>query len=92
MDEFSASELFERCSQHLLLNVTDSKKAAKSLSKMGIDDYNVIDEKTLKITSSVEDSSKITKKLVEDGVGVYEISFKRMTLEEYYLERTGGNV
>ena len=92
MDEFSASELFERCNQHLLLNVTNSEKAKKSLTKMGIDGCVIVDGKTLKITSSVEDSSKITKKLVEDGVGVYEISFKRMTLEEYYLERTGGNV
>lgn len=91
LDEFSADELFERCSNHLLLNVTDSQKAVESLSNMGIEGCVIINEHSLKITSNIEDSSKITKKLVDDGIGVYEISFKRMSLEEYYLECTGGN-
>ena len=33
----------------------------------------------------------IVEKLVTSGVGVYELTFKQMTLEEYYFNCTGGN-
>ena len=30
--------------------------------------------------------------LVKSGIAVYELAFKQMTLEEYYLNSTGRNV
>jgi ABC-2 type transport system ATP-binding protein len=91
LDEFSADELVERCSKYAFLKTSDSKKAQKSLSDMGIDGCVIVNEQSLRITSEIEDSSKIVAKLVGDGLGVYELSFKQMTLEEYYLDRTGRN-
>ena len=91
LDEFTSEELIERCSKYVFLRTSDSKKAQKSLSDMGIDGYAIVNEHNLRITSEIEDSSKLVAKLVADGVGVYELSFKQMTLEEYYLDRTGRN-
>lgn len=91
LDEFSSEELSKRCSKHVLLRATDSKKAVEVLSSMGINGCVAINEQELKITSEIEDSSKIVEKLVTGGVGVYELAFKQMTLEEYYLNCTGGN-
>jgi hypothetical protein len=58
---------------------------------MGIDGCVILSEQSLKITSDIKDSSKIVEKLVGDGIAVYEITFKQMTLEEYYLDKTGRN-
>ena len=35
---------------------------------------------------------KVVEKLVKSDVAVYEIAYKQMTLEEYYLNSTGRNV
>lgn len=91
LDEFSAEELVERCSKYMLLKTSNSEKTAKILAEMGIEECVIINEQSLKITSDVEDSSKIVEKLVGDGIRVYEIAYKQMTLEEYYLDRTGRN-
>ena len=87
----SAEELVERCSKYMLLKTSNSEKTAKILAEMGIEECVIINEQSLKITSDVEDSSKIVEKLVGDGIRVYEIAYKQMTLEEYYLDRTGRN-
>ena len=92
MDEFTAEELIERCSKYLLLKTSDSKKTEKILSEMGIDGCVILSEQSLKITSDIKDSSKIVEKLVGGGLAVYEITFKQMTLEEYYLDKTGRTV
>ena len=91
LDEFSSEELSERCSKHVFLRTTDSKKAMEILASMGISDCVDVNEQEIKITSDIEDSSKITQKLVTSGIGVYELTFKQMTLEEYYFNCTGGN-
>ena len=51
-----------------------------------------MEDDTIKISSEIEDSSKIIEQLVKAGVAVYEFAFKKMTLEEYYLDSTGRNV
>ena len=91
LDEFSAEELVERCSKYVFLRTSDSAKTKKVLSSMGIDGCTIVNEQSIRITSDVEDSSKVVEKLVGNGIGVYELSFKQMTLEEYYLDRTGRN-
>lgn len=92
LDEFTADELAERCITYVLLKTTDSQSTKKILLDMQIDDIEVLDEKTLKIRSKIEDSSKVIANLVNGNVGVYEFAFKQMTLEEYYLNSTGRNV
>ena len=91
LDEFSSEELAERCSTYVLLKTSDSEKTQKILSDMKIGDFEVLDDKNIKITSHIEDSSKIIEKLVKSDIAVYEFSFKQMTLEEYYLNSTGRN-
>lgn len=91
LDEFSAEELTQRCSTYVLLKTSDSEKAQKVLLDMQISDFEVMDDQSIKITSNVEDSSKVIEKLVKSDIAVYEFAFKQMTLEEYYLNSTGRN-
>lgn len=92
LDEFTTEELVERCSTHAYLKTSDSEKAQKILSDMQIADFEVVDGQNIKISSEIEDSSKIVEALVKSGIAVYEFAFKQMTLEEYYLSSTGRNV
>ena len=49
-----------------------------------------IDEATIKIASTEIGTEDIVEKLVATGIKVKEIFMNRLTLEEYYLSRTGG--
>lgn len=92
LDEFTAEELDKRCSTYSLLKTDDCEMAKKVLEEMQITDFEVVDEKNIKITADVEDSSKLIAALVKAEVAVYEFAVKQMTLEEYYLNSTGRNV
>lgn len=92
IDEFSTEELNKRCTKHLLLRTCDQEKAITVLKNMNLNDFELVDDDLIKILSAVEDSSQLVCNLVNQGVRVYELSLKQVTLEEYYLTRTGRTV
>lgn len=92
LDEFTSEELARRCSTYVLLKTSSSEQAQKILTEMQITDFEVVDDANIKISSKIEDSSKVIEKLVNSNIAVYEFAFKQMTLEEYYLNSTGRNV
>lgn len=92
LDEFTSEELARRCSTYVLLKTSSSEQTQKILTEMQITDFEVVDDANIKISSKVEDSSKVIEKLVNSNIAVYEFAFKQMTLEEYYLNSTGRNV
>ena len=92
LDEFTAEELIERCSSYISLKISDSEKAKKILLDMQISGIEILDGQNIKITSEVEDTSKIIENLVKNNVSVYELTYKQMTLEDYYLDSTGRSV
>lgn len=91
LDEFTAEELIQRCSTYGYLRTSDIEKTQMILKEMNISEFELADEQTLKISSEIKDSSKIIERLVKSDVAVYEFAFKKMTLEEYYLNSTGRN-
>lgn len=91
LDEFTSEELARRCSSYIILKTSSSEKTQQILSDMEISGVEVLDDKNVKITSSIDDTSKVIEKLVNSDIAVYELAFKQMTLEEYYLKSTGGN-
>ena len=64
-----------------------------SLEKAGIkENIEIIDECNFKIKIKKEDVPNFVKNLVENNIGIYEIYEERITLEDAFLKRTGGNV
>lgn len=92
IDEFTIDELNDRCGKYIQLNVSDTDAATRVLESIGITGYSITDEGDIRITSEIDDTSKLNYNLVSQGIGVYELSQKQITLEEYYLTRTGRNV
>lgn len=92
LDEFTSEELVQRCNTYAYLRTSDTEKAQEILTALNVSEYELVEDDTIKISSEIEDSSKIIEQLVKAGVAVYEFAFKKMTLEEYYLDSTGRNV
>ena len=50
-----------------------------------------IENNSIKITNSNFKNEEIVDRLVKSGLKISEIFLNRLTLEEYYLNLTGGN-
>ena len=92
IDEFTSDELNERCSKYTLIKAGDVKKAQKVLSDSGISKYEIAENGDIRVNEEIEDTSKLIAALVGAGVPLYEFAFVQGTLEQYYLNRTGGKV
>ena len=92
IDEFTSKELEMRCGKYVRLKTGDVEKSEKVLADNGITSYSILENGNIKINGEIEDTSKLIAALVGAGVPVYELASVQSTLEEYYLNRTGGGV
>ena len=92
IDEFTIEELGQRCGKYVLLKTGDAEKTCKVLSDKGIRKYEVLKNGDIKINEGIDDTSKLISALVRADIAVYELTNVQSTLEQYYLNRTGGNV
>ena len=92
IDEFTSEQLEERCGKYVLLKTGNYEKTKEVLFANGIQSYSVYENGDIRINEEIEDTSKIVAALVAADVPVYEIALIQSTLEEYYLNRTGGAV
>lgn len=92
IDEFTSSELEQRCGKYVLLKTGDLETSKRVLADNGITRYSVLENGDIRINNEIADTSKLIAALVGAGVPVYELSSVQSTLEEYYLNRTGGGV
>ena len=92
IDEFTSEELERRCENYTRLRVDNNEETAAILKAHGIEKYEMTEDGAFRITSEIEDTSVIVAELVGRGVRVYEMAQRQGTLEDYYLNRTGGKV
>ena len=71
-----------------IIKVNDTNNVKKIMKNEKID---VIDNTTILVEKDKEDIFSFAKKLDEENIKVYEIIKEKKTLEEAFLERTGGN-
>ena len=91
IDELTAEQLNERCGEFVVLKTDDINKTANVLMNMNITDFEQVNNETIKIHKLNTETAEIVKNLVSAGINVSEIYYNRLTLEEYYLNLTGGN-
>lgn len=90
LQEMTRDELLEKCSERIELKADDTARACTVLEKIGITEYKVADADTIQIFERLNDSGDITSALAADGIKTLEISLKNESLEDYYLNLTGG--
>lgn len=59
-------------------------------SKIDIKDIFDVNKTSFKVSASKENIAKIIKKLVKDGIDIYEVKNEELTLEEAFLKKTKG--
>ena len=91
LEELTAEQLNEKCGEFVILKTDDINKTTGVLINMNITDFEKENNETIKIHKLTVNTAEIVNKLVSAGVNVNEIYYNRLTLEEYYLNLTGGN-
>ncbi|MHB9927291.1 ABC transporter ATP-binding protein [Clostridium botulinum] len=83
---------FEKKNRHYInLRVDNDKKAVTILEKsMNIKDYEVTEPNRIRIYEMLDKSNDVAKKMISEGVDVYEVNVMNDTLEDYFVRLTGG--
>lgn len=90
IQELTQEELLVNCRERIELKTNDPQKACTVLEAMGITEYKVIDAETIQIFERLTESGEITLELAKKNIRTLGISVKNETLEDYYLNLTGG--
>ncbi|ACO84393.1 ABC transporter ATP-binding protein [Clostridium botulinum] len=83
---------FEKKNRHYInLRVDNDKRAVTILEKsMNIKDYEVTEPNKIRIYEMLHKSNDVAKKMISEGVDVYEVNVMNDTLEDYFVRLTGG--
>ena len=94
IENASMKELKEKFSnESSIFNVeVDNSNSIKILLGDFIEYIKIIDEKKFTILISKEKVPELVEKLVKHNIKIYEIYEEKITLEEAFLKRTGGNI
>lgn len=68
-----------------IFEVSDTKK-------VNLDNVEIIDKYNFKINTNKDDVPVIIEKLVKSNVKIYKVCEESYTLEDVFLEKTGGNI
>ena len=90
LQEMTREELLAKCSERIELKTDDTRKACTVLEGMGINNTRLLTPAPIQIFERLNDSGDITMALAENGVKTMGITVKNETLEDYYLNLTGG--
>ena len=92
VEEISLDELNEKCRQYIEVIVDNPAKASTILEKeLLITDYEVLENNRIKIFSNLDSSGLINATLSKNKVVVQKINLKGENLEEYFINKVGGN-
>lgn len=73
-------------SKYVIFKVNDTSKIPDIINNV-----TIINNKEFKIICSEEETSDIIKKLIESNIKIYRVEDEKVTLEEAFLKKTGGN-
>lgn len=81
--ESSEVKIFKDAGEKYYFNVSKTKN-------IKIDGIYDIEENSFKINTSKENINEIIKELIKNNIDIYEVKRIELTLEEAFLEKTGG--
>ena len=90
LDEFSSEELHHRCGQYVLIRTNDPEAAARALGGLGIGGVTTETDGTLRVSGHLDETADMARALVGAGVALKEMRLQSLSLEDYYLDVTGG--
>lgn len=91
LEESSLTELQKKNGKYILMQVSDTAKAALILeSRFHIKEYSVEDDHTLKLYNTNVDMGEVNKTMVMENISVISSQLCKDTLEDYFKKVTEG--
>ena len=90
LDEFSADELHRRSGRYVLIRTDNTDGTIKVLKDIGVENVETQADGRLRIDEHLDDTASMSKAIVNAGIGLQEIRLDSISLEDYYLNITGG--
>lgn len=91
IEEITSQELKEKCRKYIDLKIDDTSRAVTILErKLGINDYQVLANKKIKVFSNLDNVGEVNSILSNSGIIVESIGVKGENLEEYFMNVIGG--
>lgn len=92
VEHITSSDLEQKCKVCIKLKVLDVQQAANVIkTKLGCDNYQIMNEHELQVGEFLDTPELLTKALVENSVMVQEIMQSRLNLEKYFIGLVGGS-
>lgn len=93
IENMSREELLVKCRNHITLRTDDINKTAAILEdKLSIRDYKVIHGEEIHVFEKIDEIHNISQILTDSGLVITRLNEEGQSLEDYYLERVGGQV
>lgn len=91
LGQITAVELNEKCRQYLRIKVDDPSKGATVLeAELGIADFEVMPDGTIKLYSHLDDIQKVSKAITKNNLIIEHFSQTGDDLEGYFTKLVGG--
>ena len=91
LDEFTTDELSDRCGEYVTVKCEDNDAAEKVLKEAGYTEIERDHNNNLRILNALDNTDDMILKLVKADIKVKELFITRLSLEDYYLNMTGGH-
>ena len=94
IENTSMSELKQEVSnEKCVYNIeVENTNVIDSILNNNYDDVKILDENRFTVLIKKEDVPELIEKLIKNNVKIYEVYEEKITLEEAFLKRTGGNI
>lgn len=90
LEEITAPQLSEKCTKRVEIYVDNVEKALTELEKINIKEITVADKNHIYVLDGIDRTPEMLRQLVKADVNVYELVRQNQSLEDYYINITGG--
>ncbi|MBR6483933.1 MAG: ABC transporter ATP-binding protein, partial [Clostridiales bacterium] len=92
IEELTEEELNEKCKQHIEIKTMDPQKAVMAIQQsLGTENFKLMPDGTIQLFDHLDDMEKVAGALAEEKILVTGLSVTGDKLEDYFLNKIGGN-
>jgi bacitracin transport system ATP-binding protein len=92
LEEINLEDLKKKNRNYVELKVNDDQTAASTLENaLNIHDYSITEQGIIRVYDRIDEAANINQVLNKQGILVHGVTVKTDTLEDYFINLTGGN-
>ena len=92
LEEINLEDLKKKNRNYVELKVNDDRTAALTLENgLRIHDYSITEPGIIRVYDRIDEAARINQVLNKEGILVHGVNVKTDTLEDYFINLTGGN-